>query len=311
MTQYPVRIALLLAAILTPALLAAVAFGAPLHQALTVSPPLQELSADPGATVSGAVTITNQGARRMRMTVHARDFAVGDEEGRVEITDRPGDAYGLAVWMRIEGDQSFDLEAGQSRSVRFRVEVPRDAPPGGRYGAVVFAQAPDPDPQAVQIAPALGALVALRVRGTVVERLSAGAADAAPAVSWGEPAVLRFRLRNEGNVHVRTRGSVRITNALGIRVAELPLPETNVFPETVRRVDVPWADEVPFYARPLLAGPHTAVATVGYGTRGAVVVSRAASFWYIPALELGVPLAALGALLLWRRLRRRRSPRAR
>lgn len=302
------RSAALLAAVLVLGLLLfpAVAASAPLAQSLSVSPPLQEFSADPGGTAAGAATVTNQGAGRMRMIVAVFDFSVGDEEGRVDISEEPNATYGLAGWMRIEGPEAFELDPGASRTVRFRIEVPRDAPPGGRYGAVVFSQAVDPDPRAVQLAPAVGALVAMRIRGTVVERLGVAGAVAAPGASSGEPVTLAFRLRNQGNVHVRARGTVRITNGLGIRVAELALPESNVFPEAVRRVEVQWPGDVPFYLRPLLAGPHTAVATIGYGTRGAVVISPAATFWYVPAVELGIPVGAAGILLLWRRLRRTR-----
>jgi hypothetical protein len=104
----------------------------------------------------------------------------------------------------------------------------------------------------------------------------------APRFGFALPLPLAVRFANSGTVHVKPRGRFVISNMFGKRVAEVPLPERNVLPQSIRRVAVPIGEG-------LLAGRYTARLQGTYGRRNQLSVAAERRFWFVDWRNVGVP----------------------
>jgi len=128
-------------------------------------------------------------------------------------------------------------------------------------------------------------LVLLRVSGNVSEEASIETFEA-PKYSQSGPVPITLRLKNNGNVHIRPKGTIIITDLFGRKVEELPLRGANVLPDAVRKMETVWEKDN-------LLGHYTATLVATYGQQN-LPLTAATSFTVIS------PLAAilLGTALL-------------
>ncbi len=136
--------------------------------------------------------------------------------------------------------KEFILEPGGRQTVRFIIDVPPDAPPGGHYLSILASlDAGDAGPSGVSVGQRVGALVLLRVAGEVKEDLRV-AAFAGPSLAARGPVDFDLLVRNLGNVHLRPAGVVTVTNMFGNEVTRIPVPEENILPGSERTLTVTW-----------------------------------------------------------------------
>jgi len=140
----------------------------------------------------------------------------------------------------------------------------------------------------------LGALFLLRVAGEVTE---AGELEsfAAEKSFWEYgPVSFDLRVKNSGNVHIKPRGKIKITNIFGKEVAEVDAAPQNVLPGAVRRFS-------PVWEKKRLIGKYTATASLVYGG-DSDVLSSSTTFYAFPYKVGGAALVGILALgfLLYR-----------
>ncbi len=211
--------------------------------AIKVSPVLfDELTAAPGEQLSGSITLSNPGDSNIDLYPASQNFLpdTESEEGIPSLTDNDT-PYGMQDWITFD-KTNVSLAPGASDSIKFFVNVPSNANPGGRYGSLLFStKAPEgtPETTALKVESAVNTLVLLRVTGNVTE---AGNVVEFSTDGLSDEGVVEFdlRLANTGNVHFKPKGMVTVTNWLGSKVAEVELEGENVLPDSIRKMSTAW-----------------------------------------------------------------------
>jgi P pilus assembly chaperone PapD len=99
---------------------------------LSISPLKFEITGAPSTTRSDVIRVTNDTDGPITLYTSKEDFVSGDETGRpkfIASKDQTTDTYSLANWIRLE-NENLTLAKGETREVRFSVNVPANAEPG-------------------------------------------------------------------------------------------------------------------------------------------------------------------------------------
>lgn len=274
-------------------------------ESLTVSPPLVELDATPGAVMEQKVAIENNSSVDRNVKVSVQNFGAQGESGQADLTDEDG-PYSLKSWIKVT-PESVNVKSKERKEFTAKITVPATPPPGGRFGALLFeATNTDSVPDAnLKVIPRVSSLFLLKVPGDIKESakiasFTASTTDNPPndgedpkskKIFTGGPVALHTRIQNEGNVQVKPTTKVEIYNIFGSKIATIDAKPGNVLPESVRRFDTTWDNKN-------LLGYYKAKTTVTYGSNGDVLTSET-SFWGAPlGLVLGIIGGALALFLL-------------
>ncbi|MEV0944773.1 DUF916 domain-containing protein [Micromonospora wenchangensis] len=258
----------------------------------------------PGSTLTDHVGVTNLGDRPLTFDVYGTD-AYTSTDGAFALlpADRP--ATDVGSWISVDR-RTWTIPAGRRVDIPFRLTVPANATPGDHTGGVIGAVArvrTTADGQRVLVDQRLAARVYLRVTGPVRPAVTVEAVD----VSYDNPVnpfgggdlVVRYRLRNDGNVRVGGSGTVTVRAPFGreqARTSPTDLPELlpgATFTVTERITGVP----------PLLR--LTAEVDIAATTTDTALppVLRTTGVWAPPWLLLALLAGAAGwaGLRWWRR----------
>lgn len=259
-------------------------------QSLEVSPPSQDIEADPGETVTIKAKIRNPSNQTLPISVHLEDFTAVGEEGQVALTQ--GGKYSVVSWAKVNPTR-FNLKPGEQKEVTATINIPQNAA-GGRYGSFIFAVTPENNQNinAATVSQQVASLFLLSISGPVKEKLELKDITA-PRFSEFGPIPFRLRFENKGNVHVKTYGLINVTDILGRKIADIVVTGTNVFPEATRIVQTQ-------LNKTFLVGPYTATAIMYYGTSNEVL-NATTTFYVFPVRIAGLILVLLFVLYLLRK----------
>jgi len=243
-------------------------------QAVSLSPLTFELSANPGETISNVLKITNTDPTPVLISINVEDFTAVGEEGQVTLQDDEGvHTYSLAKWVTVT-PSVLSLGPNEAGTVQFTINVPFEAEPGGHYGSVLATiGSASPSAGGVSVTQKVGSLVLMNVAGDVTEQLFIEELSAKPFSEYG-PVTILSRFQNTGTVHLKPRGFILVKNMLGQEVEKLDLPQKNVLPHSIRRIEVPAGDKLMF-------GRYEATLTAIYGSANQPL-SSVTTFWVIP-----------------------------
>ena len=280
-------------------------------QGLEISPPVIELSANPGQTITTNIRVRNVTKGQLIAKGKADDFGAGNDESgqpKLLLDETGATRYSLKYW--VAGVPDLTLASQELKTATVKISVPANAEPGGHFGVVRFTAVP-PDLQGtgVALSASVGTLILLRVSGNVSDKLSvaefastaASGPDAGTRQGFFEHGPVGFlvRLKNEGTVHEKPQGTIEVRNTFGRKVASLAVNERggNVLPGSIRRFEQK-------LDRKQLFGHYTAALLLTYG--GKQHLSAKASFWVIPWKLLLLLLIALVAIAFLLRIGIRR-----
>lgn len=267
--------------------------------ALKVSPVRLDLKMEPGTTQVISVYIQNLTKASAVLRPFVNDFvASGDESGRPNIilnNDEFAPSHSFKRLATIPGDQT--VAAGETREIKVKVVVPKDAAGGGYFGTVRFAPASAEGSDNVNLSASVGSLVLLRVNGDVKEEMSVesldvrkGSAGAGSFFTNNKDLTAVSRFKNSGNVQLEPFGSIRlkrfgkVVTTYQINNEEL---RGNVLPDSIRRFDTK-LDKVGSWGKFTLEG------NFGYGTTGQLLTANT-TFYVIPVFLI---LIGVGIILL-------------
>lgn len=247
-------------------------------QGLTISPFLLERQMDKGSSSSEIIDITNTSDRSLPVNITVNDFIPVGDNGQQQFVD-PGQGdphYSLSKWITFTSNPKPTLAPGEKTSLSFNINVPQDAEDGGHYGAILFGfQSSQSLVTGSAVEEKIGAIILVKT-GKVNE--SGQVVKFGPEHGFYEypPVSFTTLFKNTGNVHVKPRGAIGITNMFGTKVASVQVNENanNVLPNTERTFTSAWKDSFGF-------GRYTAKEQLVYGDSGQVV-TMSASFWVIP-----------------------------
>lgn len=269
----------------------------PSGQGLEISPPVLELNANPGQVLTANIRIRNVTKTPLVVRGRINDFVAGGEEGQPKLlldeTDKS--SYSLKDW--APSVPSLQLPPGEVRSVAVRLNVPPNASPGGHYGVIRFTGTPpELEDTGVALSASIGTLVLVNVAGNVTESVKFEEFFVSRKGNKGSffesgPLVLTERVRNDGNVHVKPTGELKVSNLFGRQVASLKVndPPRNILPDSVRKFDQ-------VLDKKFLFGRYRATANLTYGQGKTLTASRV--FWVIPYKLLLLLLLVLVVLFM-------------
>ncbi|MFH0968889.1 MAG: hypothetical protein V1804_00060 [Patescibacteria group bacterium] len=284
--------------------------------ALTVSPPVRELSGEPGKTISGVIKLYNETKNDLKVSSLTNDFTAKNGEGGEPsfIPTEQGEEKDLASWIKLPSG-SIEVKTLDWQNVAFSIDIPENAEPGGHYAAIFFAPSEEQvgGPGAVGVNYQTGSLVLLTVAGAMNEEgsIKEFITKAKKVFHDTLPVIFELRIENTGNVHFKPGGYLEIRNMLGQKVIDKPVLETNsggnVLPHSIRRYDLFWGDsneknwpqgffdKVKFEWNNFHLGRYKAIANVALPL--GKTETKVVSFWIFPWQLLIVVAVILLALL--------------
>jgi hypothetical protein len=274
-------------------------FSANAAFAVSVSPPVVEMTLDRESNKIGAISIINTEDHQVSYDVSFQNFIAKGEEGQQEFVES-NLVFRDLDWILPQNDK-ITIEAGQRIDFGYKVRVPKDASPGGHYLVMFLSKKtnPDVDGTGASVNSKIGVLFFIRVNGAVVEKLDVESFRLMQTKDELNrlPVLFESRFINSGNVHVRPAGDIVIKNALGNISAVIPLnPKGSmVLTNSIRRVESQWKKninaesgqkgswfkEIKNEWQNFAFGPYTADIKGFYGEEKNLLSGRI-SFWIFP-----------------------------
>lgn len=276
-------------------------------QALSISPPVLELNADPGQTVTASIKLTNISSGELLIKNQINDFGAKNETGEPNIIfeDNESSVYSLKNW--VVAPAPFKIASKQTKLVDFQINVPKDAEPGGHYAVFRFTgQAPELEESGVALSASLGSLVLLKISGNVQEKASIAdyfsANEQSTKTGFFESQPINFveRIRNDGNVHINPTGTIEILDIFNRKVDTLQVNGSPSDPKNPPRAILP-ASTRKFeqtLSKNWLFGPYRAKMHLTYGQQNQHSLDSVISFWVIPYKLIALAIVVLTLLVL-------------
>jgi hypothetical protein len=277
---------------------------------ISITPSITEELVKPGDVISRKVNLTNKSDQEITFYVYLKDFkaAADDESGKAELIV-PGSEPGnfISSWISVSSE-GITLAPGQSQEVPYTINVPANVGPGGYYGAIVFGtQAPKAKPgeadkgASVGVAGQAASLVLLQIAGIANEQAEVREFKTDKDF-YSTPFKVNFytKIQNLGNVHLKPRGEIVITDMFNKKVTTLTVNDIggNILPASTRMFSNIWQDNFAF-------GRYQAALSLSYGTpadlggEGMKSLTMYWYFWILPVkflIYLGISLLILAAI---------------
>jgi hypothetical protein len=284
-------------------------------QALEIAPPVINLKADPGQSITTQVSIRDISTEKLLVTGQVNDFTAAGEDGtpKLLLEENETNPYSLRSW--ISPLPELLLEPKKVETMAVTVNVPANAAPGGYYGVVRFtARPPELKDTGVSLSASLGSLLFVRVSGDAKEALEIEEFSVAQSGNSGwlfESTPVNFieRLKNKGNTHLQPAGQITITDMFGQKVAtvNVNLPPRNILPQSTRKFEQSLDSSV--IGNKMLFGRYDAELRITYGDKQQVITSTL-TFWIVPWRLIAIVIAVLiGGFFLIRFLIKRYNQR--
>ena len=178
------------------------------------------LEAEPGATVTDELVVSNDGSVNLVLGVYVSDaFNTADGDTDLLAGDEP--PRDIGAWTTTEST-SITVPAGGEATVPFTIEVPEDATAGDHVGGIVTSLTvteEGTDGNRVKVERRLGTRIYLRVDGELRPELTFSALSAEYHASLNPFAPgtmeLTYTVENTGNVRLRSTRLARVATSLG------------------------------------------------------------------------------------------------
>ena len=200
---------------------------------LQISPTIIELNGEKGKSYDIKLKITNITTKDQTYYATVNDFQAQDETGspRIITENNAPSSASIASW--VTPIDKVTLNPRQSKELLAKITIPNNAEAGGHYGIIRFGNQPGTTGQVgASLAASAGPLVLVRVDGEVKESLTTAdfyTQHKGKKQSFFEQGPVDFveRLTNNGNVHVKPKGDIVVTNMLGRQVGSVKVNDNN------------------------------------------------------------------------------------
>lgn len=265
-------------------------------QGLEISPPVVQLTADPGQTITTAIRLRDVTQGELIAKGEVDDFGAGSDEGgqpKLLLNETGTTRFSLKQW--VGNVPNLVLAPQQLQTMNITIRVPANAEPGGHYGVIRFTGVPpDLAGTGVALSASVGSLILLRVNGPITDSLSLeefSTSQEKVKKSFFEAGPVDFtvRLKNAGTVHEMAAGNITVKDWFGKTAGVITVNPNkgNVLPDSIRRFE----QSLP---QKKLFGHYTATLSLTYA--GNKALTGKMSFWVIPWKLILLALAGLIAL---------------
>jgi len=262
--------------------------------ATTIQPPAFDYVVNPGATMKDIIKIYNETPGDISLVPELKNFAAKDESSGTPWLYPPDEkregGHELAPWMIVDS-KIIKIAPKMWGSFEFTVNIPKDAEPGGYFGAVLFREGDGKVGEGVGATGGPASLIMLKVNGETKEGFNITDFKSKSAMYTSLPSELILRTNNTGNVQQKPTGNIYIKNIFGRQVASIPVNPLggNVLPGTARVFNSIWQKSEPVagaseFKKELsnfALGPYTASLVLKYGSKGMIATAET-SFFVFP-----------------------------
>ena len=274
---------------------------------LRISPVRSDLIVSPGQSKSLYVSISNVTSEPATLQAVINDFVGNaDESGNPSILlDSNQFAPKHSLKRFVSPIPNITLSPGQQKSVQVTLNVPKDAPGGGYFGAIRFSPASTASSknQTVSLAGSVGSLILLKVPGDIKEQVSLSSFDIrqndnpSSFFTNSKDLTVTVRFQNLGNIQEAPFGKILVKNRSGKVLSMVELnntsPPGNVLPDSIRKFPLPIKNIGSL-------GQYKVEGNFGYGNSGQLL-SASTTFYVIPTMFIiiFVLVVALFAFLVF------------
>lgn len=256
---------------------------------LVVAPARQTVALDAGKTENLQIKFFNESISPISGNLKAVDFIVTNSDGSPTLLEDQ-----INDWVKLPYNRA-SIPSGDVLRVNFKVEVPDDAPAGGRYVAIIFeqtgqlSQGSDNESQSL-VAPRIVGLLNIRVNGPVTESAYVNVFKTPKFLEFGKIPVY-FEIMNKGGYHINPNGQVTLTDWMGKEVQRITIEDKNIFPNAKRSYEEKIGSTWMF-------GKYKVALEANYGETGKTLLSE--NFvWVVPVTVIVIIIfSILIAILL-------------
>lgn len=293
--KYKVKIAILAVIISVFAMVAQmspVQAATPSDRSLGISPLRSELTILPGTSFDGRLTLTNSGKESLLINLNTEIFNVTNTQYDYSFTDSGTGSD----WVTFSED-TVTILPGKSSTVDYKVAVPIQTEPGGRYISMFASSSPSTSAGGVTSINRVASLLYITVDGDVT-RTGKVLTFNSPIVSIDNP-TWTTTVQNSGSTHFRSPYNVTVKTLFGGQTIATNQNDALILPSSVRLL----SQSIP---EPDWLGIYRLDYTVGLGDVPAQQETR----WmlYLPPVQSVLVLGILLGLFV---LRPRRIVRTR
>lgn len=263
---------------------------------LKVQPAIIEERVDPGQVFSSTLSAANLGSDTKTFYIIKRDISgISPTGAPIFAGEEEKTGFEVSSWIKVS-QESITIAPGQTKKIPFSVEIPKDASSGGHFGGIFLSLAPErPEETGIGIGYQVGTIISLQISGEIFEEAQIREFRTNRMIYSRPEVTFITRVENNGNVLVRPRGPLEITDFFEKKVATLRINDAGaaVLPKTTRQFETSWQGEG------LAFGRYQAVMSLVYGQDERKTISRTLSFWILP-LNIILPVAGgiFGLILL-------------
>ena len=300
-TNIRVGLVLAIAIVAIPFLVSSRSFAATTNTAnvLKVSPVRSDIEIPAGTSKTVETVVTNLTNAPITVSPIENDFIAGDERGTPAlILDASKYAPTHSLKRFMTPLSNVTIPAKQAKKINVVITVPKDAQPGGYFGAVRFAPASPDSGGQVNLSASAASLVLLTVPGPAVEKLELTEfnvrQDGRASTFFQSPNDLQaaFRFKNSGSVQLGPFGQLSVKQGdKVIYTADFNNkdPRDMTLPDSARRWEIPLKKIGSF-------GHYEVIATFTYGTKNQTIeVTK--SFWVVPMSVIIATVVGLVVLI--------------
>lgn len=256
-----------------------------------------DLSLNAGEQNIQKVTVMNRMGEESRFKVAVEDFGVSDENGVAKFFGDDIGPYSLKNYLKPEINE-FTLKHGDQITFDVVVNIPKEAPPGGLYGAVLISNIPiipEKTSEKIEgqmgIESRIGVLFYVRVNGQLVEDGELKTFSTEKSFFTDPNVKFNFNFENKGNIHLKPSGKITITNMLGTQVGQVKIDPYFILPKSTRILTKNWGQK-------FMLGKYTANIEINRGYEGGLVDKKSVEFWVVPSFIIYVVAVSLLLIFL-------------
>jgi hypothetical protein len=211
---------------------------------LSMLPAMQSINIVPGQTSDYMVKISNDGDSPFNIQMLALPYAVNDDYSGGTFDDTAPYSQ-VAEWVAFAAeDESFRLEVGGNREIRFQINTPENAQAGGQYAAIVAKATLDNQDSALNVVYQVVSLIFAEVDG---DKTRSGEIISREYQNWYMDGNIQTNLtiKNTGNTSLSVNNRLLIHSLLGRELASVDLGDSLIVRDDERTFNLNWESAWP------------------------------------------------------------------
>lgn len=261
---------------------------------LQISPVSNQITLDPGSTLEYDFVVENIGAEDFDCSIYAVPYSASGEDYSLNFSEETNYTQ-ISRWISFRDASGkyastikTSVKAGASKTVHYRVSVPKNVPAGGQY-ATIFVEAGDSNQpaNAITAVSRLGLIIYGRTAGETTRAAEIVDYDMSRFIAKGDVSTTT-KIKNSGNVDFSATATTTVKTIFG-KVLYTNTVAPSILPETERRIDDIWPD-TPFMGLFVVNYKVTALAEVIEQTHLVLI---------LPIFMIIIMLFLLTAIVLW------------